>query len=182
MSYEFVNCTNEISYDVDATSCCEDLIKSLAHQFLGDVPIKFVYGVYSKLYIYEPNLNRYYDATVEGLCQLKEDCDELYDMVDIGIDFNNCLSEKEKMRLAIRRASGRYPWDRVTRPALPDIKKVIFNDPATIVFWTDGTKTVVQAHDEKFDKEKGIAMAIAKKTLGNKGNYFEIFKKYCGEE
>lgn len=61
------------------------------------------------------------------------------------------------------------------------IEKVIFNDPATIVFWTDGTKTVVQAHDEKFDKEKGLAMAIAKKTLGNKGNYFEIFKKYCGE-
>lgn len=60
-----------------------------------------------------------------------------------------------------------------------DIKKVIFNDPATIILWDDGTKTVVKANNEPFDKEKGLAMAIAKKTLGNKGNYFEIFKKYC---
>ena len=47
------------------------------------------------------------------------------------------------------------------------ITKVIFNDPATIVFWADGTKTVVKCceHDE-FDPEKGMAMAIAKKALG----------------
>ena len=33
------------------------------------------------------------------------------------------------------------------------IKKVIFNDPATIIFWNDGTKTVVKANDEQFDLE-----------------------------
>ena len=44
-----------------------------------------------------------------------------------------------------------------------DIKHVIFNPPATIVFWTDGTKTVVKVHKEPFDKEKGIAMALVKK-------------------
>ena len=58
------------------------------------------------------------------------------------------------------------------------IKKVIFNDPATIIFWTDDTKTVVKAENEPFDPEKGMAMAIAKKVLGNKGNYFETFKKH----
>lgn len=58
------------------------------------------------------------------------------------------------------------------------IKKVIFNDPATIVIWNDGSKTVVKASNEPFDPEKGLAMAIAKKALGNKGNYYEIFKKY----
>lgn len=62
------------------------------------------------------------------------------------------------------------------------ITKVIFNDPATIVFWADGTKTVVQAYNEPFDKEKGLAMAIAKKALGNKGNYNEVFKKWIGED
>ena len=36
------------------------------------------------------------------------------------------------------------------------IDKVIFNDPATIVFWKDGTKTVVKATNEKFDREKGL--------------------------
>ncbi len=62
------------------------------------------------------------------------------------------------------------------------ITKAIFNDPATIVFWADGTKTVVQAYNEPFDKEKGLAMAIAKKALGNKGNYNEVFKKWIGED
>lgn len=58
------------------------------------------------------------------------------------------------------------------------IENVIFNDPATIVFWADGTKTVVKADKEEFDPEKGLAMAISKKILGNKGNYFDIFKKW----
>lgn len=58
------------------------------------------------------------------------------------------------------------------------IEKVIYNDPATIVFWKDGTKTVVKAcEDDEYDPEKGLAMAISKKALGNKGNYYETFKK-----
>ena len=58
------------------------------------------------------------------------------------------------------------------------IKNVIFNNPATIVFWLDGTKTVVKAENEPFDPEKGLAMAIVKKTLGNKGSYYNEFKKW----
>ena len=64
----------------------------------------------------------------------------------------------------------------------PAIKKVIFNNPATIVFWEDGTKTVVKAGDgDIYDPEKGLAMAFAKKFLGNKGNFNEVFKKYLKE-
>lgn len=54
--------------------------------------------------------------------------------------------------------------------------RVIFNDPATIVFWNDGTKTVVKCQDEPFDSEKGLAMAITKKTMGKK--YGKIFKEF----
>lgn len=61
---------------------------------------------------------------------------------------------------------------------VPTILNVIFNDPATIVFWSDGTKTVVKAKNEPFDPEKGLAMAISKKSLGNKGNYFNAFKEW----
>lgn len=64
----------------------------------------------------------------------------------------------------------------------PKIKKVIFNDPATIVYWEDRTKTVVKCEKEKYDPEKGLAMAIAKKAMGNNGNYFEVFKKWIGED
>lgn len=59
------------------------------------------------------------------------------------------------------------------------IQNVIFNDPATIVLWNDGTKTVVKrGKNDTYDPEKGLAMAIAKKALGNKGNYYDIFKKW----
>lgn len=62
------------------------------------------------------------------------------------------------------------------------ITKVIFNDPATIVFWSDGTKTVVKRiFEDTFDKEKGLAMAISKKAMGNEGNYYEVFKKWIPE-
>ena len=58
------------------------------------------------------------------------------------------------------------------------IENVIFNNPATIVFWDDGTKTVVKAENEPFDPEKGLAMALAKKVFGNQGSYYNEFKKW----
>lgn len=63
-------------------------------------------------------------------------------------------------------------------PLAPEIRDVIFKKPATIVFWADGTKTVVKAKDELFDPEKGLAMAICKKAMGNKGNYYNQIKKW----
>ena len=66
---------------------------------------------------------------------------------------------------------------------IPEIKNVIFNDPATIVFWGDGTKTVVKCQDgDEFDPEKGLAMAIAKKAYGNKGSYCNKLKKWLPKE
>lgn len=61
----------------------------------------------------------------------------------------------------------------------PSIKDVIFNNPATIVFWSDGTKTVVKCQEgDTYDPEKGLAMAIAKKFFGNKGNYCNEINKW----
>ena len=67
------------------------------------------------------------------------------------------------------------------RPAKPEIERVIFHDPATIVYWEDGTKTVVKAHNEKFDKEKGLLAAIAKKVYGNKGSFNNVIKHFTTE-
>lgn len=60
-----------------------------------------------------------------------------------------------------------------------EIINVIFNDPATIVFWSDGTKTVVKCLEgDVFDPEKGLAMAISKKAMGNKGSYYNVIDKW----
>jgi hypothetical protein len=104
------------------------------------------------------------------------------DLFNIG-----CLStdvdENGNMRFRYNADAMTYEqWPKLTwdhgRNRGVKIKDVIFNAPATIVFWSDGTKTVVKATNELFDREKGLAMAIAKKFLGNKGNYFNTFKKY----
>ena len=63
------------------------------------------------------------------------------------------------------------------------IKKIIFNDPATIIIWGNGDKTIVKCGEgETYDPEKGMAMAIAKHFLGDKGNYYETFKKWLPKE
>jgi len=65
----------------------------------------------------------------------------------------------------------------------PDIEKVIFNNPATIVIWKDKTKTVVKCQEgDTYSPELGLAMCISKKYLGNKGNFNEVFKKWIPED
>ena len=59
------------------------------------------------------------------------------------------------------------------------IKDVIFAPPATIVYWSDGSKTVVKCSEKDvFDPEKGLAMAIAKRCGGNKGSYYREIQNW----
>ena len=66
------------------------------------------------------------------------------------------------------------------------IKQVIFNGPATIVYWKDGCKTVVKCQEGALnDPEKGLAMAVARHyfcdILGI-SRYDGIFNKYLPKE
>lgn len=76
-------------------------------------------------------------------------------------------------------------------------KKYIINDNATILFWNDGTKTIVRkSKDDEYNKKLSFLWAYFQKNCGlskNKANkyledlvdnhkefYFEVFKKnYC---
>lgn len=50
----------------------------------------------------------------------------------------------------------------------PKIKDVILNNPATIIYWDDGTKTVVKCMDEDtYAPDVGIAMCFMKKLFEN---------------
>lgn len=66
---------------------------------------------------------------------------------------------------------------------IPEIRNVYFNDPLTCVIWKDGTKTFVKNADgdHNYDPEKALAMAISKKALGNKYNYYKEFEKWLPE-
>lgn len=65
---------------------------------------------------------------------------------------------------------------------VPGIKNIDFQPPLTVVVWEDGTKTFVKCDEnDRFDPEKGAAMAIAKKALGDKYNYIETISYYVNK-
>lgn len=60
----------------------------------------------------------------------------------------------------------------------PKIKKVIFNYPATIIIWSDNSKTVAKCKaGDTWDPEKGFAMAYLTKVMG-KSELHKSLKKY----
>lgn len=90
-------------------------------------------------------------------------------------DMNNGFKERAAQAVFFNKYLHRY--EKIY------IDKVIFNDPATIVFWNDHVKTVVKCQDgDVFDPEKGLAMAITKRFFGNQGNYCNEFQKWLPEE
>lgn len=68
-----------------------------------------------------------------------------------------------------------------TRPTAPKVislvpQQVIFNPPATIVYWKDGDKTVVRCDNDEFSEEFGFAMACMRKIYGTRANFKAQFK------
>lgn len=71
----------------------------------------------------------------------------------------------DKFEDAVRSFAGMY----FRKPT--DVKGVIFHDPATILFWEDGTKTVSKCHDgDEFDPLFGILASVVRKVTKNKGH------------
>lgn len=58
----------------------------------------------------------------------------------------------------------------VIPPSL-DAERVIFNPPATIVYWKDGSKTIVRCSNDEFSEEFGFAMACVRKLYGSRNNF-----------
>lgn len=123
-----------------------------------------------------------------------------------GREFEGCVTRAEYMPGNL----GRNGFSELTVCTVKQtatrsygIKEVIFNNPATIVKWDDGTQTVVYCQDnytetvktvngkkvkvrkpkksDSFNPEIGLAMAIVKKHFGNRGNYNNVFRKYIPE-
>lgn len=57
---------------------------------------------------------------------------------------------------------------------------VIFHDPATIVYWNDGTKTVVKCDQrDTYSKEAGLAMCYMKKMCGSSRAFNDVLKEWA---
>lgn len=63
-----------------------------------------------------------------------------------------------------------------TCPPSMEAEQVIFNPPATIVYWKDGTKTVVRCDNDEFSEEFGFAMACVRKLYGTRNRFKAQYK------
>lgn len=62
----------------------------------------------------------------------------------------------------------------------PRITKIIFSGPVTIVFWRDGSKTMVRrSDDDKYDREAAVTYAIAKRMFGNNTRIHKEIDKFA---
>lgn len=64
------------------------------------------------------------------------------------------------------------------------VEKVIYSPPATIVFWGDGTKTVVKCHyGDTYSKELGFLYCCAKHMCGNDTiKFHKLMNEWCWNE
>ena len=59
-----------------------------------------------------------------------------------------------------------------------NVSKIIFNPPATIVFWEDGTKTVVKCSaEDEFSEYCGFLAALGKKVYENNNQIKKLIDK-----
>ena len=99
-------------------------------------------------------------SPLDGRCQTSP-------LVDVG--WSDPCARKESMELKFR-------------DVLDDIDGVIFNEPATIVTFKDGTKVCVKACEkDTFSKEAGLMYAIVKRIYANDiGNNGYLMSKGLG--
>lgn len=88
---------------------------------------------------------------------------------------SNCLSindtDTNKYKI-----SGYLPFQNVY------IKEVIYSKPATIVFWSDKTKTVAKCSgDDVYSEETGLTICVLKKLLGAT-QVKKLFKEWVPEQ
>lgn len=73
------------------------------------------------------------------------------------------------------------PTPRITNRLAVD--RVIYDGPATIVFWKDGTKTVVKCHgDDVFSERVGLLMCIAKRAYGGNGAFNDVLAEHSADD
>lgn len=104
---------------------------------------------------------------------------QVMEVLEEEYDFRN-----DEIKLTCRRPLG-LPYNPIGEQPDPrafEIEKVIYNDPATIVLWNDGTKTVVKCQRfDVYDPQVGFLMCIAKKAYGNGGKFNDVIREHVQE-
>lgn len=117
--------------------------------------------------------------------------DGTFDYIEADLYQVECLTQEQYLEEKERQNMGELNITAITGFTISHrnhfdpstIKDVRFNNPATIIFWKDGTKTVVKCQEgDTFNPELGFLAAVLKKLCGNKGNYNDVVKKWVYPE
>jgi len=119
--------------------------------------------LYHSLQIDYTNINRYpVGSYKDALEDAKKRLNSMYGFYGIGHSISATVLRSDFARF------------------LNEVKDIKFSGPATIVFWKDGTKTVVKCQEgEHYDPKDGIEYALFKKIAGGTSNQAsKMAKKY----
>ena len=109
---------------------------------------------------------------------LKNILDDLFGFGDVRPDFATHRVGIDDPFANGWNAAMKYMKDHpapVSAPPMPTPINVIFNNPATIVYWSDGTKTVVKCQPgDTFSAETGLTTAMLKKYMGNDNTFNRV--------
>lgn len=96
------------------------------------------------------------------------------------IEFNDMaeaveICERESLKRTIDHPRHDQSTINLRTISEPVIKEVLSNGPATIIFWNDGTKTIVKREiDDEDDLYDAVANALAKKAFGSTSKFHKI--------
>ena len=141
-----------------------------------------------------PEIKKYYDYEKyekEKIMDNSYDCGYTTQLIyqnyiNADIDLTHTLADL--LRSSQNLSKGESTMKNANKKPTPSnpIKQVIFNGPATIVYWKDGCKTVVKCQEGAVnDHEKGLAMAVARHyfcDILGMSRYDGVFKKYLPKE
>ena len=139
---------------------------------------------------------------VEHVYKLKQDCSggcgSALDKDEVPFEDDSCPYDGDCAECPYEEACAKdlglkphcdpCPWDEDKEDdppfwGIPDIRRIVFSGPATIVFWEDGTKTVVKCMEgEKFERYAGFAAACMKKMFGSTSRAKSVMEDYAEEQ
>lgn len=120
----------------------------------------------------------HYDLKKSRMILITPDSDRkfLFRVREMAVEQSYCEAPTVEAKLELERIDPKSmklvftPYFLTDEQVLGKLKarRVVFNPPATVVIWEDGTKTVVKCDkDDKYNVMTGIALCYMKKALGN---------------
>ncbi len=113
-----------------------------------------------------------------------KDGESIITIMPYNITWEGCIGEIATVHIDGRLSDTRSITDQLKGKAKcgPEVRRVIYNGPATVVLWADGTKTVVRCQPgDVFDRRIGFLTALAKKVYGGGGRFNDVIRKATEE-